>query len=463
MSTFWAAILAWAVIMLLIAALLLLLRKPIISFFFNTFTKVLMTDTYAENLAEMFTVVSKFTPQLLLECELRATTGKSLERPFGTALHFSKWEYLFFNPVYLSRLPLADGLNAGTDVVIGPKARRPLTLQMPIMIGGMAYGNALSAAVKVALAKAASAVGISANTGHGPFLKEEREAADKLVLQYSKGQWAHDEEIIMQADMIEIVFGRGSIGGATVPISPKAVEDDPRFAELIGYQPGENAKIPRSFPNIKDPGDLKKLVNRLRSITGGVPIGAKIGATHYLEQEMDIFIEAGVDVIAVCGAEGGTHASAASLLDSFGLPTMPALIRAAHYFESKKLRGKVSLLIGGGLVEPGQFLKALALGADAVFIGTAALVGLVHTQSEKILPWEPPTVLVYNVGHSSDKFDIEAGAKSLANFLRSCNSEMQEFAAAMGRSHINQINKTDLCSIHPQLAKIAGVDLAWQP
>ena len=463
MHAFWAALLAWVVILILLAVSLLLLRRQIIKFLFANFTKVLMTDNYVENLAEMYAVIFKLTPQLLLECELRSASGKSLERPFGTALRFSKWEYLFFNPVYLARMPLADGLSAGTDVVIGPKARRPLTLQLPVMIGGMAYGNALSPAVKVALAKAASAVGTCANTGHGPFLKEERAAADKLVLQYSKGQWAHDEEIIRQADMIEIAFGRGSIGGTAVQISSETTRDDPRFAELIGVQPGEEYKMPRRFSGIENATDLKKLVNKLRSITGGVPIGVKIGATHYLEQELDIFVDAGVDAIAICGAEGGTHGSAASLLDNLGLPTLPAVIRAAHYFDLHKLRGKISLLVGGGLVEPGQFLKALALGADAVFIGTAALVALVHTQSGKVLPWEPPTGLIFNAGRSREQFDIEAGAKSLANFLRSCNAEMQSLAAAMGRCHINQINKKDLCSIHPGLAKIAEVDLAWQP
>lgn len=463
MNAFWAALLAWAVIMLLVAVPLLLLRRRIMKFCFNSFAKILMTDNYAENLAEMYTIIFKFTPQLLLECELRSASGKSLERPFGTPLRFSKWEYLFFNPVYLSRLPLEDEANVGTDVVIGPKARRPLTLNMPLMIGGMAYGNALSLEAKVALAKAASAVGTCANTGHGPFLKEERAVATKLVLQYSRGQWAHDEEIIRQADMIEITFGKGSIGGAAVPISAETTRDDPRFAELIGVQPGEGYKLPRRFPGIENAGDLKKLVNKLRSITGGVPIAVKMGATHYLEQELDVFVDAGVDAISICGAEGGTHGSAASLLDNLGLPTLPAIIRAAHYFDSYKLRGKISLLIGGGLVEPGQFLKALALGADAVFIGTAALIALVHTQSTKVLPWEPPTGLVYNAGRSREQFDIEAGAKSLANYLHSCNLEMQTFAAVMGRCHINQISKKDLCSIHPDLAKIAGVDLAWQP
>lgn len=458
----WPAMLAAILVLILGLAAVALLWKKVLDLLADCTLKRLITDPYLENITEMLTVAGKFSPQGLIEAEIRSATGKALERPFGSAASASKWEFLRFNPVYLARLPLRSPCEVETGVVIGPQARRPLSLGMPIMIGGMSYGSALSVRAKIALARGASMVGTCTNTGNGPFLPEEREAASKLVIQYSRGPWLRDDELLMQADMIEIAFGQGSTGGAPINLPAQTTQKDPRFARLIGVRPGEESMIPGLFPDIHDTSDLKRLVNRLRSITGGAPIGVKFGATQYLEQDLDIFIEAGVDAVAICGAEGGTHGGPPAVLDSYGIPTLPAAIRAGRYFEKHGLKGKVSLLIGGGLTQPAHFLKAMALGADAVFIGTAAVIGISHTQALTVLPWEPPTQLIYNTGKSRDRYDPEKGACSLANFLMSCNEEMRFAAAGLGRRHVSELCREDLSTTDPDLALAAEVANAWK-
>lgn len=462
MSFFWAVVLGGVFVLGLVGLAALVAGRRFIDLVFDRLTKRLMTDKYHENLAEMITVAGKMTVQGLIETELRCATGQALERPFGTLVIRSKWDLLCFNTVFLSRLPLNDVDSIGSDVVIGPAARRPLSLNMPIMIGGMSYGSALSVAAKIALAKGSAMVGTCTNTGNGPFLPEEREAAAKLVMQYSRGPWLRDEDLLAQADMIEIGLGQGSWGAAAISFKPFMTRQDPRFARLVGVQPGEVAGLPAHFPDVRNAEDLKMLVNRLRKLTAGVPIAAKIGATQYLESELDILIEAGVDAIAIDGAEGGTHGGAPGVLDSVGMPTLDAAVRAGDYYKKHGLKGKVSLLIGGGLNSPAQFLRALALGADAIFIGTAAVLAITHTQALKALLWEPPTQLVYNTGTLKDRLDVEKSAGSLANYLMSCTEEMKILASALGHKHIKELSRADLCSTDPEMAKRIGVGYTGQ-
>lgn len=464
MGSFWTSFFSGLAALLLVGLVLLLSGRKLVDLVFDVLVKRLMSDKYIENLTEMMTVVGKMGGvQGLIESELRSAKGRALERPFGTLAIGSKWNLLQFNPVFLTRLPLNDVDSIGTDVVIGPASRRPLSLTIPVMIGGMSYGSALSVNAKVALAKASAMVGTCTNSGNGPFLPEERAAAAKLVLQYSRGPWLRDEGLLMQADMVEIAFGQGLWGAMPIKLDGNLTYEDPRHAELIGVKPGEESAIPAHFPEVRNADDLKKLVNHLRSVTKGVPIAAKIGATHYLEKELDVLIEAGVDAVAIDGAEGGTHGGPPGVLDTLGIPTMAAVIRAGNYFEKRGLKGKVSLLIGGGLSGPGQFLLALALGADAVFIGTAAIVAMTHTQALKSLVWEPPTQLVFNTGTLREKLDVQKSAQSLANYLLSCSDEMKLLAAALGHNHINRLSRADLCTTDPQLAKLLGIGFSGQP
>ncbi|MCL6589584.1 MAG: FMN-binding glutamate synthase family protein [Firmicutes bacterium] len=406
-------------------------------------------------LLEMQTLIKKLTWGTFFETRQRAQTGKPLDRPYGRKGAVFDWDKIQFNPVYLSRLPLYSGAEVDTTVILGPQAARPLELKIPIINGGMAYGSGYSLAAKLALAKGAAMAGTAANTGNGAFLEEERESAEKLIIQYTRGFWSKAPEILKQADMIEIALGHSARGPAPVRIQGRKLTPD--VAARYGTIPGLDILMEARLPEVENKGDFKNLVQYLKEVSGGVPIAVKFGATHYLEQEMGIFVEGGADVLVFDGLEGGTHGGAPLIMDDIGLPIFPALCRAAVFFEKNSLRGRISLVVGGGLITPGCFAKCLALGADAVIIGTITALAQAHSQVTKALPWEPPTGLLYNDGKEKNKYNIDLGAKHLANYYQSCVHEMRLLAGALGKSKLRDLNKDDLVALDPVHAAVAGI------
>ncbi len=446
----------------LITALIgLLLWKPAVNLWADSFIRRIMKDPYPENLGEMYNVFAKVGVQNVLESDLRGTTGKPLQRPFGSPKHFSEWDKLTFNSVYLSEKPVMESVAIDTKVVIGPKAKRPLYIDIPIVIAGMAYGAGPSLRTKIALAKGADQENTATNTGVGPFLPEERKHTKRLIIQYNRGYWAKEEDVLRQADAIEIQLGYGALGSA--PRVWNYQDMSLEFRDYMKLKPGENMVEESSLPKVKSRKDLAELVKYLRNVTNGAPIGIKFGATNLLEKELEIFTGADLDFLSLSGSEAGINYGPAILADDTGLPTLPALCRTVRFLKEKKLNGKVSLIICGGLVTPGQFMKALALGADAVAIGTIALLVVAHTQVSKVIPWEPPTELVYDRGKFKDKLDIEVGAKSLANFLKSCKEEMILGMRTMGKTSLLELTPQDLSAASPEVAELTGVDLNLFP
>jgi glutamate synthase domain-containing protein 2 len=422
----------------------------------------LMRDPYVENLWEIISTTMKVTPRDLMEIVLRAEKGKPLGRPFGSVYHFSPWQDLLFNPVHLVRLPTADQKNVDTKVTLGPNAERPLELQIPIILSGMSFGGALSKQARIALAKASTAAGTATNTGESAYLPEERETAAKYIYQYHRGRWPHGnkKEFYALADMIEIQLGQGA--QASTPQSTKADKIDEEFRDIFGLEAGEDAVIASRLDGLESGKDLKHLVSRLKEETGGVPISYKFAASHYLEEEIELAVNAGIDVIVIDGAEAGTHAGQPLVEDAFGLPTMHALVRAVDYLEEKGVRDRVSIIAAGGLLSPAHFLKAMALGADAVYIGTAAVMAMIHTQMVESSPFEPPTQLVLYSGRLKDELDIDLAAKSLTNYLNSCVAEMVLGVVALGKNALTEVNRQDLCALTPAVAEITGVELAYR-
>lgn len=436
-----------------------LFTKPIVDLLSDDLAEKLLTDSYTENLWEMYATIKKVTPQLLVETSLRAETGTPLSRPFGSPHHFSEWDKLLFNPVHLMELPTPTEEEVETETIIGPEAKKPLKLGIPIIISGMSYGGALSKACKIALAKASTLAKTATNSGEAPLIKEEREAADKFILQYNRGAWATDINDLREADMIEIQLGQGAQAGA--PMRTPASKIDSEMREIFKLEEGEDAIIHSRLPGVNSSDDFITLVNELHSNLD-VPVGIKIAATNYLEEELEIAVKAGVDFVTIDGASGGTHGGPAILQDDMGLPTLPALVRTVEYMEKKGIREKVSILIGGGLLTPGHFLKALALGADAVYIGTIAILAFVHTEGLKATPWEPPTSLVLYTGNLKEDLDIDKAARNLLNFLNSSIEEMKLAVKAMGKDNFISLNRKDLCSVDRELAERIGIDWVYK-
>ncbi|MGE5558838.1 MAG: FMN-binding glutamate synthase family protein [Bacillota bacterium] len=458
MSEFMTLFSAAATGFLAAGILFLLFWKPLINFYVDAFIKRLLKDPYPENIGEMYNVFAKVGVQNILETDLRGTTGEPLQRPFGTPRRYSPWDQILFNPVYLTRKPVLEAIDIDTKVTLGPAAKRPLTIRTPIMIAGMAYGFALSYRAKIALAKAADQAGTATNTGVGPFLADERKCAKHLIIQYHRGNWGKEPEALRQADMIEINLGYGALGSA--PRTARWRDLSPEFRAYMHLKPGQNLTEEATLPDVQNGAELKELVDRLRMLTNGVPIGIKFGATQNLERELEVFTGAGIDFLSVAGSESGINYGPAILADDTGLPTLPALCRTVRFLESRGLKGKISVIISGGLYTPGHFLKSLILGADAVAVGTIAVLALAHAQLAKVIPLEPPTELVYDNGKSRNLFDIEKGAKSVENFLKSSGDEIILALRTLGKTSLKNAAKSDLCALTPETARMAGIELA---
>ncbi|MTI82960.1 MAG: FMN-binding glutamate synthase family protein [Firmicutes bacterium] len=418
-----------------------------------------MTDPYKENLWEAFSAGSRSTPQVIVETNLRSELGRQIKRPLGGPKNYPDFSRVMFNPAQLETFPTPEDKNVETSVVLGRCAQKPLRLDIPIYVSGMAYGFALSEKAKIALARGTAMACTATNSGYGPYLAEERKAAKHLIMQYSRGKWSKEPEILKNADMIEIQLGQGAMAGTGEVL--KQANMNAKMIRLLGLKPGENAVLHASLPEISSPDQLGNLVAEIRSITGGVPVGIKIAAGNDLENDLTHILEADVDFVSIDGAQGGSSGALPILEDDFGLPTLYALCRAVKFMEQEQVRGDISLIISGGLKTPGDYLKALALGADAVAIGTIALFAMAHTQVFKALPFEPPIEVVFQEGKYKDKLNVEKGARNLASYLLSSVEEMKTATRALGKDSFSSLNKSDLFALDKQTAEIAGMPLGY--
>jgi len=428
---------------------------------FDRFYRILTNDMYDENLWELISSLMRLNPEIAVETHLRASNAKMLERPMGTPIKFPSLDSIKFNIAQLHIMPIDVTTEIDTSVTIGKMAAKPFTIKAPIMIAPMAYGIALSKPVVTALARGATMAGIAINSGAGPLLEEQRKEAKILIYQYNRGDWGKTPEILQNCEAIEIQFGQGAYAGAGHIIKSKQI--DKRLRKDFQVSPGKDLITHSRQPEVQQPEDLPNLINKLREISGGVPIGAKIGAGKYLEKDLYWLCSSGVDFISVDGAEAATKGSPPIFQDDFGIPTVFATYRAAKWINENGYKDRVSLIVSGKIRTPGDVLKACALGADACYIGTIALFAVSHLQIEKAIPFEPPTTLTWYEGKYSKNFNIELGAKSLNNFLESCRLELAEGIRALGKTSLSQVNHEDLVCIDELIAKGCNIPMVYQP
>ena len=423
--------------------------------------KIILTDSYQENIMELIPGLRHLGIQNMLENSLRAESGDILHRPMGSSKKWPHLDSITFIPAQTTPFPIEGDEEVDVQVTIGPRAKKPMKLKIPLMISGMAYGIALSEEVRLSLAQAANHVGTAINSGEGGVLPEELEQAGKYILQFSKANWAKEEELIKQADMIEVKLGQGALFGIGGKISPKNLTG--RARKIMELKENEDAVIYDNFFEDQTLQDLKELVDELRDITGGVPIGAKIGAGGKIEEDIDHLLEIGVDYIAIDGGQAATLGAPPILTDDMGIPSLHAIVRAVSHLEERNMRDQISIIASGGLLVPGHFLKMLALGADAVYVGSAMLFAVSHSQSLKAMPFEPPTQVAWNQGKYKDQFKIEEGVQAAEKFLTSSIEEMKIALRAMGKRSLKELSKNDLVSYDELTAKMVGIPFSFDP
>lgn len=443
---------------LLLVFILLLLGKR----FFRTgvqrlFDRVvtrILGDRYSENIVELWSAIRRTSFQNVIEISLRAETGEILKRPLGSPKPFNHFDNLMFIPAQLVRLPLETDVPVEMSVTLGPKAEKPMKLPIPLLIGGMGYGVAMSEEAKVALAKAAKELGTATNSGEGPFLAEERNAAGKYIWQVSRYDYGRSPQGIATADMIEVQMGQGARMGGHIT-EPGEIKG--KAQKLMGISPIASLRGYANLPEITNPQDWPRYVKDLRNEAGGKPIGIKLMGGGRLEADLAIAIEAGFDFICVGGCQGGTAASSPTISNDFGMPSINNLVRAQRYLKEQGVRHEVSLIAAGGYATPGECLKAIALGADALYLGTVPLFALVHKQIGKVMPWEPLTQLVYYNSKYKERLDVNIATQSVVNVMKSFVLEMEEGIRALGKKSIYDLGPNDLVALDDWTSELTGV------
>lgn len=420
----------------------------------------LTTEEYSQNLAELYSAVKRASVENIIAINLRATQGTVINRPIGTSKKFDGYDNLMFINPQLTKLPKTEGAPVDMHVTIGSRVERPLVVKIPLLISGMAYGIALSEPVKIALAKGAKRAGTATNSGEGPYLATERSAADKYILQISRWPWGlRTDQEIASADMLEVQIAQGAQSGCFY-LTPEEIKGKAR--KLMNLSANQGISALAAPPGVKSIKDWPILVDNLRKRAKGIPISVKLAATHRIEEDLALAIESGFDVIAIDGAQGGSLLSNLTMQDDFGIPSIHALVRAVRYLEKQGVRDQISLIVSGGYFTPGSCLKALALGADAIYLGTVALYALANRQHKYVLPVEPPTVLLsYSSYKYKNKFNIDLGAESVSNVLRSMAFEMQQVIRALGKTSIKDLNPDDLVALDSFSAELTGVERAY--
>jgi glutamate synthase domain-containing protein 2 len=383
----------------------------------------------------------------------RALSGKPLLSG-GRSVKWNKVSFddLVFVPAQLATRPVDYFKEEiATETIIGKKCERPLRLKIPILISAMSFG-AVSKEVKIALARASSALGTATNTGEGGMLPEERENAKLLIAQYASGRFGVDENYIKKADAIEIKIGQGGkTGQGGLLLKEKVTEE---IARIRKVPLGKDIHSPAAHPDIKTPADLKKKVEWLRELSKG-PVIIKIGAGQ-IEEDIKFAVKAGPDAIAVDGMGGGTAAAPKVMLDDVGIPTLSALVRARKTLD--KLKATQDLIIGGGISKGADVAKALALGADAVNMSTSLLIAMDCIYCKLCHLGKCPVGITTQDPELRKKLDPKA-VEHVVNFVRASVEEMKMIAAACGKKNVHGLTRENLRSLDLTVEKITDIPL----
>jgi glutamate synthase domain-containing protein 2 len=422
-----------------------------------------------------------FPPEVIAEIQRMADEGLYYIRGFGAKRALPSFDDLLFLGASATRYPL-EGYRerCATNVVLGDRfARKPLELKIPITIAGMSFG-ALGAHAKEALGRAATAMGTSTTTGDGGMTPEERRSSRTLVYQVLPSRYGMNPDDLRKADAIEVVIGQGAKpGGGGMLLGQKITE---RVARMRTLPVGIDQRSASRHPDWTGLDDLEIKLRELREITDWEkPIYVKIGASrpHY---DVPMCVKAGADVIVLDGMQGGTAATQDVFIEHVGMPTLPALRLAVEALKEMDMHRKVQLIVSGGIRSGADVAKALALGADAVSLGVAALVALgcnkpVHAEDYAALGTRSgfchhchtgrcPVGIATQRPELEARLDPERGARLVLNYLSALTLEAQTIARSNGKSHLLNLEPEDLVALTVEAAAMAGVPLAgtnWVP
>lgn len=365
------------------------------------------------------------------------------------------WDDLQILPAQLARKPLLDDVEVDTRAVIGPQAKKPLVLDIPLFVSDMSFG-ALSEEAKVALAKGAEQAGTGICSGEGGMLPEEQAANSRYFYELASARFGWDIDIAARVQAFHFKGGQGAKTGTGGHLPGNKVTD--KIAEVRGLKKGEDAISPATFTDLVTPADFKALGDEVRERSGGIPIGFKLSANH-IEADIDFALEAGADYIILDGRGGATGAAPLIFRNHISIPSMAALARARRHLD-RTVGRDVTLVITGGLRMPEDFVKALALGADAVAIANSAIQAVGCVAARMCNTNNCPAGVATQKPELRARLNVDESAARLARYLGASVELMQVLARACGHSRLADFDPEDLTSWKREIAELTGVRYA---
>ncbi len=382
-----------------------------------------------------------------------AESGKSpVVEPMRTKKTVISWDDILIKGAQLSKIPLNRNETVTTRTVIGPKAKTPLVIENPVYITHMSFG-ALSREIKIALSKGSAAAKTAMASGEGGILNESYEAAHKYIFEYVPNKYSVTDENLQKVDAIEIKIGQSAKPGVGGFLPGEKVTEE--IAKIRGFPRGVDIESPAAFDDIKNREDLKTKVAWLREKSKGKPIGIKIAAGN-IEEDLEVAVYAGPDFITIDGRPGATGSAMKVVKQATSIPTIFALYRAKKYLD--QYEKDISLVITGGLRISSDFIKALALGADAIAIGTTALIACGCQQYRLCHTGRCPVGITTQDPELRARFNVELSANRLSNFLKLTAEELKTFARLTGNDSVHHLNIKDLCTTNSEISNHTAIE-----
>ncbi|WP_371372663.1 glutamate synthase-related protein [Thalassotalea aquiviva] len=363
-----------------------------------------------------------------------------------------QWDDIQIMVAQMATKPLMEDVAVDTQVIIGPRAKKPLKLDIPLLVSDMSFG-ALSEEAKIALATGAELAGTGICSGEGGMLPEEQQANSKYFYELASAGFGFSKDKLKNVQAFHFKGGQGAKTGTGGHLP--ANKNVGKIAQVRGLKEGTDAVSPPTFKNLHNVDDFKNFANKVREITGGIPIGFKLSANH-IEQDIHFALDAGADYIILDGRGGGTGAAPQMFRDHISVPTIPALARARKYLDEQNA-SDVTLIITGGLRVPIDFVKALALGADAVALSNSAMQAIGCVAARICNTNNCPAGIATQNKDLRQRLNIEKSAVQLKNFFQASTQLMSVMARGCGHDALSKFNQNDLATWHQDMAMLSGV------
>ena len=370
-----------------------------------------------------------------------------------------KWDDIQIMAAQLATKPLMDDHPVSTELVIGPRADKPLRLDIPLFVSDMSFGS-LSEESKISLARGAELAGTGICSGEGGMLPEEQQANSRYFYELASAMFGYDEALLTRVQAFHFKGGQGAKTGTGGHLPGN--KNRGKISKVRGIPEGEPAISPPTFRDLTTPEDFHRFADRVRELTGGIPIGFKLSANH-VERDMQFALDASADYIILDGRGGGTGAAPSLFRDHISVPTIPALSRARHFLDEKGLSGEITLIATGGLRTPADYIKAMCLGADGIALANAPMQAIGCVGARICNTNNCPAGIATQKPELRARLNIQVSAERLARFFGAATDLMKVMARACGHDQLAGFNINDIATWDRDLAELAGIKYSGAP